>query len=194
MRMCIQSLASLSGFRIRRCFLWCRSQIPSCSGCSLGLSSSSDSAPGLGTSLWLRYSCLKKKKTKKPKVPQIHHLTVLEVRSQSRLRLHSSRGSGGGRSLCLFWLPGASLLPWLSALRHSALCVCRHIFSDSDPPAPQQCGHVGSSVVGMRTWPSGGSRVRCIVASSLDPDRRHHCHLPASLQPDVVPLGTSQPG
>ena len=61
MRMRVQSLASLSGLRIRHCHeLWCRPQtrLGSCVAVSVAQagSCSSDSTPNLGTSICLEYS------------------------------------------------------------------------------------------------------------------------------------------
>ena len=67
MRTRVRSLASLHGLRIWRCHeLWCRSQtgLRSCMAVAVvkASSGSSDSSPGLGTSICLRCSPKKKKK------------------------------------------------------------------------------------------------------------------------------------
>ena len=75
MRLQVQSLASLSGVRIRRCCeLWCRSQTWLRSGVAVAVAQaghySSDSTPSLGTSICHRWDPKKKKRRVQPhKIP-----------------------------------------------------------------------------------------------------------------------------
>ena len=69
MRMCVRSLASLSGVRMRHCReLWCRWQMRLGSGVAVAVvqasSSSSDWNPSLGTSICCAGVALKSKKKK----------------------------------------------------------------------------------------------------------------------------------